>query len=115
MDAAKMTQSVDSADEGGEQQLRLRDIYSFLASQPEIVLKSLFESPLTCLAIFRILPPLARQYVLRMLYLTKAVRRVDVEQWARRVEDHRCRILSFACVLSRSVPSPESVEIISKT
>lgn len=45
------------------------DLASYLASLPRPKLDALYESPWTCRAVLRSLPPLAKQYVLRMLLL----------------------------------------------
>ena len=45
------------------------DLASFLESLPALKLDALYESPWTCRAVLRSLPPLAKQYVLRMLLL----------------------------------------------
>ena len=45
------------------------DLASYLASLPRPQLDALYESPWTCRAVLRSLPPLAKQYVLRMLLL----------------------------------------------
>lgn len=72
-----------------DNQLRLRDIYGFLAEQPEIILKRLYEHPLTCLAVFRTLPTLAKIYVQRMLFLTRHVPKDDMRAWAKDPNDHK--------------------------
>lgn len=68
--------------------LCLRDLYTFLVDQPEIVLKRLYEQPLTCLAVFRTLPPLGKLYVQRLLFITAPVPKGDVLLWARNLEMH---------------------------
>ena len=49
------------------------DLASYLASLPRLKLDALYESPWTCRAVLRSLPPLAKQYVLRMLLLDGAL------------------------------------------
>ena len=49
------------------------DLPSYLASLPRLKLDALYESPWTCRAVLRSLPPLAKQYVLRMLLLDSAL------------------------------------------
>eukprot|EP01134_Creolimax_fragrantissima_P000829 CFRG0829T1 len=57
--------------------------------QPPIVLSSLYEHPLSCLAVFRTLSPLARHYVVRLLYSKEPVARDDIVLWCRDANLHR--------------------------
>lgn len=45
------------------------DLASYLATLPRPKLDALYENPWTCRAVLRSLPPLAKQYVMRMLLL----------------------------------------------
>ena len=51
------------------------DLVAYLAQLPPIKLTSLYESPYTCQAVMRSLPPLAKQYVVRLLFLDAGVPR----------------------------------------
>lgn len=49
------------------------DLVEYVASLPPIKIVKLYDSPYTCLAILRTLMPIARQYVLRILFLDNSV------------------------------------------
>eukprot|EP01117_Protostelium_nocturnum_P003334 TRINITY_DN14309_c0_g1_i1.p1 TRINITY_DN14309_c0_g1~~TRINITY_DN14309_c0_g1_i1.p1 ORF type:complete len:464 (+),score=118.73 TRINITY_DN14309_c0_g1_i1:257-1648(+) len=50
------------------------------------VMQSLYQDPWTCQAIFRDLPPLAKQYVVRMLFLNAKVSIANLLQWTKAEE-----------------------------
>lgn len=58
-------------------------VRDYLESLPEAVMSRLFQSPATCLAIFRLLPSLAKTLVMSMLYCEDAVQVGSIEQWTR--------------------------------
>ncbi|GAX80863.1 hypothetical protein CEUSTIGMA_g8298.t1 [Chlamydomonas eustigma] len=61
------------------------NILSYVESLKENVRDMLYESPWTCQAVFRSLQPLAKQYVLRMVWIQdKAVEKSDVDSWINR-------------------------------
>lgn len=45
------------------------DLIDYVASLPPIKITRLYENPFTCLAIFRSLAPLAKHYVLSLLFV----------------------------------------------
>lgn len=49
------------------------DLIFYLEHLPPLKLAGLYDSPFTCQAVLRSLPPLARQYVLRLLSLDAGV------------------------------------------
>lgn len=56
-------------------------VRDYLESLPEVVMSRLFQSPATCLAIFRLLPSLAKTLVMSMLYCDAAIKMDLIEQW----------------------------------
>ena len=62
-------------------QQRPRSILDYLCSLDRPVLDSLYTDTFTCLTIFRSLHPLAKQYLLRWLFVTQGVRLSVVESW----------------------------------
>lgn len=59
-------------------------INSFLDSQPYTILKNLFQRPCNCLAIFRLLPPMARQLVMHLLFLDVPLRKEEYLVWIKK-------------------------------
>lgn len=59
-------------------------IDDFLDRQPPSILIRLYEKPATCLAIFRLLPILARQLVMHMLFLHGPIPADDLLTWTRK-------------------------------
>ncbi|KNC71643.1 hypothetical protein SARC_15819, partial [Sphaeroforma arctica JP610] len=59
----------------------MRTIYTFLIRQPQMVLSSLYEHSLSCLAVFRTLSPVGRHYVMRLLYTKDPIELSDIEVW----------------------------------
>eukprot|EP01113_Clastostelium_recurvatum_P007916 TRINITY_DN13706_c0_g1_i1.p1 TRINITY_DN13706_c0_g1~~TRINITY_DN13706_c0_g1_i1.p1 ORF type:complete len:483 (-),score=103.52 TRINITY_DN13706_c0_g1_i1:46-1494(-) len=45
------------------------DVFDYLISLPESIFDALYHDALACQAVFRSLPPLAKQYVMRMLFM----------------------------------------------
>ncbi|BFZ54281.1 RNA polymerase II transcription factor B 52 kDa subunit [Savitreella phatthalungensis] len=58
------------------------NINEYLEQLPPTTTARLYSRPATCLAVFRLLPALARQYVMTMLYSSKSVRLEEFEAWA---------------------------------
>ncbi|PSK33910.1 RNA polymerase II transcription factor B subunit 2 [Candidozyma pseudohaemuli] len=56
-------------------------VNSHLEGLPKVVQLKLFDAPATCLSIFRLLPPLAKFYVISMLFNEKPVAVKDLEKW----------------------------------
>ena len=57
------------------------DAFDFLETLPTATLERLFEDPWACQAIFQALPPLAQQFVMRLLPTNAVVPRKLLEQW----------------------------------
>ncbi|KAI9149676.1 RNA polymerase II transcription factor B 52 kDa subunit [Blastocladiella emersonii ATCC 22665] len=60
-----------------------RDIITYLLNFPASTFDSLYKQPATCLAIFRLLPPLSKQIVMRMLYLHYPLATAEMHSWVR--------------------------------
>ncbi|KAF1776331.1 Transcription factor TFIIH subunit p52/Tfb2 [Phytophthora cactorum] len=69
------------------------DAFDFLETLPTATLERLYQDPWACQAIFQALPPLAQQFVMRLLPTNAAVPRELLEQWVVPLpgETKRCR------------------------
>lgn len=54
-----------------------------LEALPKPIQSKLYEAPATCLSIFRLLPPMAKFYIMTMLFHDKPVSYKDIEKWCR--------------------------------
>jgi hypothetical protein len=70
-------------------------IYAFLDSLPPSTLSRLYQSPSSCLAIFRLLPEIARHVVTDMLWYSGEVTRADLDDRFRGREGKRS--VPFPC------------------
>ena len=61
--------------------LNCSTLISYLRTLDREVLSELYSHPATCLAVFRELPPLAKQFVMRLLYVEQAVPKAVVSSW----------------------------------
>ncbi|KAL1493900.1 hypothetical protein ABEB36_009582 [Hypothenemus hampei] len=61
--------------------LECKNLYEYLKTQPQIVLERLYNHPAICLAVYRELPELARQYVIRILFVEQPVPQAVVASW----------------------------------
>ncbi|ORZ36577.1 transcription factor Tfb2-domain-containing protein [Catenaria anguillulae PL171] len=57
------------------------DIVTCLLEFPDATFTQLYQQPATCLAIFRLLPALSKQFVMRMLYLRHPLSEREMENW----------------------------------
>ena len=57
------------------------DAFDFLETLPPATLERLYEDPWACQAIFQALPPLAQQFMMRLLPTNAAVPCQLLEQW----------------------------------
>lgn len=57
-------------------------LYAFLNALPKLTLARLYNTPASCLAIFRLLPLIGRHLVLNMLWSEDPIRNSEVEIWA---------------------------------
>ena len=70
-----------SANRSIKQNLEVKDLHGYLRTLPESVLDRLYNHPATCLAVFRDLPVLAKQYVMRILFVEQPVSQQVVLSW----------------------------------
>nr|XP_023021362.1 general transcription factor IIH subunit 4 [Leptinotarsa decemlineata] len=61
--------------------LECKNLYDYLKSRPPNVLEKLYNHPTICLAVYRELPELARQYVIRILFVEQPVPQAVVASW----------------------------------
>ncbi|ANB12712.1 TFIIH/NER complex subunit TFB2 [Sugiyamaella lignohabitans] len=58
-------------------------VKEYLEGLPEVILTRLYESPATCLAVFRLLPALAKMLVMSMLYRDESVHISEIEKFVK--------------------------------
>lgn len=63
------------------QNLTCQDLQSYLKKFPRSTLDQLYQHPATCLAVFRELPELSRQFVMRLLFVSRPVTHVMLATW----------------------------------
>ncbi|KAK5649148.1 hypothetical protein RI129_004040 [Pyrocoelia pectoralis] len=61
--------------------LECKNLYDYLTTRPQNVLEKLYNRPTICLAVYRELPELARQYVIRILFVEQPVPQAVVASW----------------------------------
>ncbi|KAF5270866.1 hypothetical protein FQA39_LY08311 [Lamprigera yunnana] len=61
--------------------LECKNLYDYLTTRPQNVLERLYNHPTICLAVYRELPELARQYVIRILFVEQPVPQAVVASW----------------------------------
>ncbi|XP_045461605.1 general transcription factor IIH subunit 4 [Harmonia axyridis] len=61
--------------------LECKNLYDYLRTRPPNVLEKLYNHPTICLAVYRELPELARQYVIRILFVEQPVPQAVVASW----------------------------------
>ncbi|KAL5468761.1 hypothetical protein EMCRGX_G029875 [Ephydatia muelleri] len=66
-----------------EAKLTCRDLLTYLQELPAAVLSNLYQHSAACLAVYRELPELSRQYIMRVLFLEHALPLTMVSTWAR--------------------------------
>jgi len=57
------------------------NLHEYLKTLPQQVLDNLYNHPATCLAVFRELPALAKQLIVRLLYIEQAIPQAVVSSW----------------------------------
>uniref|UniRef100_A0A8D0HGQ0 General transcription factor IIH subunit 4 n=1 Tax=Sphenodon punctatus TaxID=8508 RepID=A0A8D0HGQ0_SPHPU len=65
-------------------QLKCKNLHEFLQDLSHGILDRLYNHPATCLAVFRELPGLAKNYVMRMLFLEQPLPRAAVALWVKK-------------------------------
>ncbi|MBN3270501.1 TF2H4 factor, partial [Polyodon spathula] len=66
------------------EQLRCKNLHEFLKEMSPAMLDRLYNHPATCLAVFRELPQLAKNYVMRMLFLEQPLPQAAVAYWVKK-------------------------------
>ena len=61
--------------------LECKNLHDYLQSLQGDQLDSLYNHPATCLAVFRELPPLAKQIVMRLIFVQQAVPQAVISSW----------------------------------
>ncbi|XP_044746772.1 general transcription factor IIH subunit 4 [Coccinella septempunctata] len=61
--------------------LECKNLYDYLRTRPPNILEKLYNHPTICLAVYRELPELARQYVIRILFVEQPVPQAVVASW----------------------------------
>ena len=61
--------------------LECKNLHDYLKTLPADQLDNLYNHPATCLAVFRELPPLAKQIVMRLIFVQQAVPQAVVSSW----------------------------------
>ncbi|XP_069054846.1 general transcription factor IIH subunit 4 [Lepisosteus oculatus] len=71
-------------------QLQCKNLHEYLKELSPDILDRLYNHPATCLAVFRELPPLAKNYVMRMLFLDQPLPQAALALWVKKdhQEDH---------------------------
>ncbi|XP_029441080.1 general transcription factor IIH subunit 4 isoform X1 [Rhinatrema bivittatum] len=65
-------------------QLKCKNLHEFLQELSPAILDKLYNHPATCLAVFRELPGLAKNYVMRMLFLDQPLPQATVDLWIKK-------------------------------
>jgi len=58
-----------------------KNLHDYLKTLPQEVLDNLYSHPATCLAVYRELPALAKQFIMRLLYIEQAIPQAVVSSW----------------------------------
>ncbi|KAL3289193.1 hypothetical protein HHI36_003628 [Cryptolaemus montrouzieri] len=61
--------------------LECKNLHDYLRTRPQNILEKLYNHPTICLAVYRELPELARQYVIRILFVEQPVPQAVVASW----------------------------------
>jgi len=61
--------------------LECKNLHHYLKTLPSDVLDQLYNHPATCLAVFRELHPLSKQFVMRLLFVQQAVPQAVISSW----------------------------------
>jgi len=92
-------------------------VFDYLVSLPQKTLEDLYQDPWTCQAIFRALPPLSKQYVVRLLF-PGVQSEVAIDGWVKPGEESKHRVaierLLALQVCSRSSLSSDSRQNMKK-
>ncbi|EPE31622.1 hypothetical protein GLAREA_12378 [Glarea lozoyensis ATCC 20868] len=94
--------------------------FEYLEKLPGITFRKLYLEPSTALAIFRrMLPHLAKAFVMALLYMDKPFLLTDLDQWvqsnAKRQRDEALSTLSRLHIVTISAPSRQEPQVVSLT
>ena len=70
--------------------LECKNLHHYLKTLPSDVLDQLYNHPATCLAVFRELHPLAKQFVMRLLWVQQPVPQAVVSSWVTAGHSKEC-------------------------
>ncbi|XP_041371329.1 general transcription factor IIH subunit 4-like [Gigantopelta aegis] len=78
--------------------LECKNLHGYLQTLEPSVLDKLYCHPATCLAVFRELPELARQYIMRILFIEQPVAQSVIAQWTtkKHQEEHASMVQSLS-------------------
>ncbi|XP_018329175.1 general transcription factor IIH subunit 4 [Agrilus planipennis] len=78
--------------------LECKNLHDYLKTRSPAVLERLYNHPTICLAVYRELPELARQYVIRILFVEQPVPQAVIASWGHqkyaKEHSHVCNVLS---------------------
>lgn len=63
--------------------LKIRTLLEYLSSLSSSTLDKLYSHPASCLAVFRDLPPLAKHYIKRLLFVEQPIPQAVVASWVK--------------------------------
>ncbi|XP_030764948.1 general transcription factor IIH subunit 4 [Sitophilus oryzae] len=75
------TSKLDNSTFITQSNLECKNLYDYLKTRPPNTLERLYNHPAICLAVYRELPELARQYVIRILFVEQPVPQAVVASW----------------------------------
>lgn len=61
------------------------DLLGYLGQLSPAILNQLYESPVSCLAVFQELPSLAQNFVLRLLFIEQPIPQALISSWVRSI------------------------------
>ncbi|KAF7493684.1 General transcription factor IIH subunit 4 [Sarcoptes scabiei] len=64
------------------------DLLGYLGQLSPAILNQLYESPVSCLAVFQELPSLAQNFVLRLLFIEQPIPQALISSWVRSISDY---------------------------
>ncbi|XP_072405792.1 general transcription factor IIH subunit 4 [Chiloscyllium punctatum] len=100
------------------EKLKCKNLHEYMRSLSPSVLDKLYNHPATCLAVFRELPVLAQNYVMRLLFLDQPLPQAAVTFWVKKDKqrDHDdCVSILMGLRLWHSQQLPEDSRVWSST
>ncbi|XP_055531849.1 general transcription factor IIH subunit 4 [Wyeomyia smithii] len=93
--------------------LECKNLEEYLKSRPPDALEKLYNYPAICLAVYRELPEIARQFVIRILFLEQAIPQAVVTSWGSQIYAKENVIVSRVLTdlgVWRNIPIPGGLE-----